>query len=90
MMAWTLSGAQKWGLWACWQIAAIFRMKISGILTTSMNGCTQFRGGGGDNYSVPTNKVYINIPLVLACFKMTMDPANIMTFWHNMLHDITG
>ena len=26
----------------------------------------------------------------LACFKMTMVPPNIMTFWHNMLHDITG
>ena len=24
------------------------------------------------------------------CFKMTMCPPNIMTFWHNMLHDITG
>ena len=26
----------------------------------------------------------------VACFKMTMGPVNIMTFWHNMLHDITG
>ena len=26
----------------------------------------------------------------LACFKMTMGSPNIMTFWHNMLHDITG
>ena len=26
----------------------------------------------------------------LDCFKMTMGPQNIMTFWHNMLHDITG
>ena len=26
----------------------------------------------------------------LACFKITMGPPNIMTFWHSMLHDITG
>ena len=26
----------------------------------------------------------------VACFKMTMGPPNIMTFWHNMLHDIIG
>ena len=26
----------------------------------------------------------------VACFKMTMSPPNIMTFWHNMLYDITG
>ena len=30
------------------------------------------------------------LSLPLACFKMTMGPPNIMTFWHNMLHDITG
>ena len=27
---------------------------------------------------------------ILACFKMTMTPPNIMTFWDNMLHEITG
>ena len=27
---------------------------------------------------------------ILACFKMTMGSINIMTFWPNMLHDITG
>ena len=26
----------------------------------------------------------------VACFKMIMGPPNIMTFWHSMLHDITG
>ena len=26
----------------------------------------------------------------VACFKMTMGPLNIMTSWHNMLHDITN
>ena len=26
----------------------------------------------------------------ITCFKMTMGSPNIMTFWHNMLHDITG
>ena len=26
----------------------------------------------------------------VACFKMTMGPPNIMTFWHIMLYDITG
>ena len=26
----------------------------------------------------------------IACFKITMGPQNIMTFWHNMLHDITS
>ena len=26
----------------------------------------------------------------VASFKMTMCPPNIMKFWHNMLHDITG
>ena len=26
----------------------------------------------------------------VACFKMTMGRPNIMAFWHNLLHDITG
>ena len=26
----------------------------------------------------------------LACFKLTMGPPNIMSYWHNMLHNITG
>ena len=26
----------------------------------------------------------------LACFKITMGPPNILTFWHNMLHYITS
>ena len=28
--------------------------------------------------------------LQVACFKMTMGSPNIKTFWHNVLHDITG
>ena len=26
----------------------------------------------------------------IACFKMTLGSQNLMTFWHSMLHDITG